>query len=111
RSLDLQSLPCERMLSSSPDCNDYQLWLPFEKGPEMSPDNRRRVAVLATSLGAILLAAVAVMAAAPTPRPSSSPDLAPAVDQHGPTIKDTYRNHFLIGMAGDLPGNYSDVEK
>ena len=34
----------------------------------------------------------------------------PAVDQHGPTIKDAYKNHFLIGMAGDLPGNYSDQE-
>jgi GH35 family endo-1,4-beta-xylanase len=37
--------------------------------------------------------------------------MATAVDQYGPTIKDTYRNHFLIGMAGDLPGNYSDLER
>lgn len=35
---------------------------------------------------------------------------APAVNQNGPTIKDVYKNHFLIGMAGDIPGNYSDVE-
>jgi GH35 family endo-1,4-beta-xylanase len=26
------------------------------------------------------------------------------------TLKDVYKKHFLIGMAGDLPGNYSDVE-
>ena len=32
------------------------------------------------------------------------------MDQRGPTIKDAYKNHFLIGMAGDLPGNYSDQE-
>ncbi|HEX5446984.1 MAG TPA: endo-1,4-beta-xylanase, partial [Pirellulales bacterium] len=35
---------------------------------------------------------------------------APAADQHGPTIKDVYKNHFLIGTAGDLPGNYSEEE-
>jgi GH35 family endo-1,4-beta-xylanase len=27
-----------------------------------------------------------------------------------PVIKDVYKNHFLIGMAGDIPGNYSDEE-
>ena len=32
-------------------------------------------------------------------------------NQHGPTIKDVYKNHFLIGMAGDIPGNYSDEER
>ncbi len=31
-------------------------------------------------------------------------------DKDGPTIKDVYKKHFLIGMAGDLPGNYSDDE-
>jgi len=36
---------------------------------------------------------------------------APAVDQHGPTIKETYAKYFLIGTAGDVPGNYSDAEK
>ena len=34
----------------------------------------------------------------------------PAVDRHGPTIKEAYKDHFLIGMAGDLPGWYSDEE-
>jgi GH35 family endo-1,4-beta-xylanase/enterochelin esterase-like enzyme len=28
----------------------------------------------------------------------------------GPVIKDVYKNHFLIGMAGDIPGNYSEEE-
>jgi GH35 family endo-1,4-beta-xylanase len=28
----------------------------------------------------------------------------------GPVIKDVYKNHFLIGMAGDIPGNYTDEE-
>jgi hypothetical protein len=31
--------------------------------------------------------------------------------QDGRTIKDVYKDHFLIGMAGDLPGNYSDQER
>lgn len=31
-------------------------------------------------------------------------------NQQGPNIKDAYKNYFLIGMAGDLPGNYSDQE-
>ena len=31
-------------------------------------------------------------------------------NQPGPAIKDVYKNHFLIGMAGDIPGNYSDEE-
>jgi GH35 family endo-1,4-beta-xylanase len=30
--------------------------------------------------------------------------------QPGPTIKEAYKKHFLIGMAGDLPGNYSEAE-
>jgi GH35 family endo-1,4-beta-xylanase len=76
----------------------------------MSPQSERRIPFLATSLGATLLAIVAAMAAEPTSPPAGAPNPAPAVDQHGPTIKDTYRNRFLIGMAGDLPGNYSDLE-
>jgi GH35 family endo-1,4-beta-xylanase len=28
----------------------------------------------------------------------------------GPTLKEAYKKHFLIGMAGDLPGNYSEAE-
>jgi endo-1,4-beta-xylanase len=28
----------------------------------------------------------------------------PVVDQNGPTIKDTYAKHFLIGTAGTFPG-------
>jgi GH35 family endo-1,4-beta-xylanase len=28
----------------------------------------------------------------------------------GPTLKEVYAKHFLIGMAGDLPGNYSAAE-
>ena len=35
---------------------------------------------------------------------------AAASDRHGPALKDVYKDHFLIGTAGDLPGNYSDDE-
>jgi hypothetical protein len=37
-------------------------------------------------------------------------DTPPAVDKKGPALKDVYKNHFLVGMAGDLPGNYSEPE-
>ncbi len=37
-------------------------------------------------------------------------DSTATVNQHGPAIKDVYKDHFLIGMAGDLPGNYSAEE-
>lgn len=40
----------------------------------------------------------------------AAPTSAPVVNQHGPTIKETYAKCFLIGMAGDLPGNYSQAE-
>jgi GH35 family endo-1,4-beta-xylanase len=33
-----------------------------------------------------------------------------AENQRGPTIKDVYKDLFVIGMAGDLPGNYSEEE-
>ena len=29
---------------------------------------------------------------------------------NGPSIKDAYKDHFLIGMAGDIPRNYADQE-
>ena len=77
----------------------------------MGPHSERHVLFLATSVGAALLAIATAMAAQPASRPTNVPSSAPTVDQHGPTIKDTYRNHFLIGMAGDLPGNYSDIER
>jgi GH35 family endo-1,4-beta-xylanase len=35
---------------------------------------------------------------------------APAVDQHGPTLKESCAKYFLVGVAGDVPGNYADVE-
>ena len=62
----------------------------------------------------LLLAGAAALPAVaqtpPTSRPATAPATAPSVDQHGPTIKETYAKYFLIGMAGDAPGNYSDAE-
>ena len=77
----------------------------------MNMSRKRRATLLLTGLGATLPSIMAAIAAEPTSQPSGVPNSAPAVDQHGPTIKDTYRNHFLIGTAGDLPGGYSDLEK
>ena len=65
---------------------------------------RRRVALS----GVMLMSALAGMAAEPTSKPVTTP---PAVDQSGPVIRDVYQKHFLIGTAGDFPGNYSDTEK
>ena len=73
----------------------------------MTPQRERHLSLLLTSLAVTVLAIVGARAAEPASRPASAPL---AVDQHGPTIKDTYKKHFLIGMAGDLPGNYSDQE-
>jgi len=62
-----------------------------------------------------LLAAVASLAAQPASvpdtKPAPQPAAAPAAVDHGPVIKDVYQKHFLIGTAGDFPGNYSDAER
>ena len=76
----------------------------------MTSQHKRRMPLLLTSLGAILLAVTSTLAAEPPSEPAGPPNSAPTADRHGPTIKDAYKNHFLIGMAGDLPGNYSDQE-
>ena len=76
----------------------------------MTSQHERQPSLLLTSMGATVLAVATAMAAEPEPRPANAADSAPAVDQHGPTIKDVYKGHFLIGMAGDLPGRYSDEE-
>src|SRR5881394_2512578 len=76
----------------------------------LQPD---RTAMKINSLRIVLLlisVAASLPAIAQTQLPTSRPATAPLVDQHGPTIKDTYARHFLIGMAGDVPGNYSDAE-
>jgi GH35 family endo-1,4-beta-xylanase/enterochelin esterase-like enzyme len=41
---------------------------------------------------------------------SASQSVPEVLDQPCPIIKDVYANHFFIGMAGDLPGNYSEQE-
>lgn len=71
----------------------------------MSLPGRCTILFLAAGLGALSLATV--MAAGPAGEPTSPP----ALDQHGPTIKQTYKDLFLIGTAGNLPGRYSDAEK
>jgi GH35 family endo-1,4-beta-xylanase len=60
------------------------------------------------TVGMCAIAALATTVAAQSTAPTTAP--APAVNQHGPTIKEAYAKSFLIGMAGDIPGNYSDVE-
>jgi len=74
----------------------------------MTSQHERQVPLLLTSLVVTVLAVVEAGAAEPASPPTGSPL---AVDQHGSTIKDAYKNLFLIGTAGDLPGSYSDQER
>jgi GH35 family endo-1,4-beta-xylanase len=76
----------------------------------MGLHSQRHAFLLVSGLVAAILAITAATAAEP-PAASKAPSAARAVNQHGPTIKDAYRNVFLIGTAGDLPGRYSDAEK
>ncbi|MBM4091438.1 MAG: endo-1,4-beta-xylanase [Planctomycetes bacterium] len=76
----------------------------------MNRQNARHMSLLIAGVGAALLTVASVVAAEPASGTGSAPDSTPAPDQHGPTIKEAYKNHFLIGMAGDLPGNYSEQE-
>jgi len=73
----------------------------------MSPHSERHVPLLFASLVVTVLAAVGARGAEPASPPAAAPS---SVDQHGPTIKEACKNHFLIGMAGDLPGGYSGQE-
>lgn len=59
---------------------------------------------------ALLGCAVLVCLAAPALGQPKQEEAAPAANQHRPALKDVYKDHFFIGMAGDLPGNYSDEE-
>ena len=67
--------------------------------------------LLVVSLAGVQLAVATGPAAEPANDPATAPPTATTAEQHDATIKDVYKNHFLIGMAGDLPGNYSDAEK
>ena len=40
----------------------------------------------------------------------AAPNSPQPADRRGPALKEVYKDHFLIGMAGDLPGNYSQQE-
>lgn len=73
----------------------------------MTFQHERPIPLLLTCLAFIFLAGVEARAAEPAAPPDSKPA---ATDERGPTIKEVYKKHFLIGMAGDLPGNYSDQE-
>src|SRR5688572_12265979 len=84
-------------------------------GGAMTFHRDRQVRCGAILLSASLLTALASVAAEPATRPPTKPAPAPATapgaELHAPVIKDVYRNHFLIGTAGDFPGNYSDAER
>lgn len=68
----------------------------------MTPRHERQLSLLLTSMGATLLTVATAMAAESTSRPAGAPESASAVDQHGPTIRDVYKDHFFIGMAEEV---------
>ena len=79
-------------------------------------DRDRRAPGGAILISTGLLAAVWSLAAGPAADPDSKPApqttiAAPSAVENGPVIKDVYQNHFLVGTAGDFPGNYSDAER
>src|SRR4051812_4695289 len=88
---------------------ERRLWKGLKMDHRPIPRVRRWVALASFALAT----AFAGMAAEPATKPgaATTPTTAPAADQNGPIIKDVYRKHFLIGTAGDFPGNYSDAEK
>jgi GH35 family endo-1,4-beta-xylanase len=70
------------------------------------------MASIATLLTAVCLGAAPMTppAAAPAAAPAAPAASAPAVDQHGPTIMDTYKGHFLTGTAADVPQGFSEAD-
>ncbi|HEX4797558.1 MAG TPA: endo-1,4-beta-xylanase [Humisphaera sp.] len=76
----------------------------------MKTNSKHVLLRLVTGLSAGVLAIFIARAPGQTASPATAPTTAPAVDQHGPTIKQTYSKYFLIGMAGDIPGNFSEQE-
>lgn len=60
--------------------------------------------------GVGIVGATTVLVAIPAFGQASGPTSAPAAERHGPTLKQAYANHFLVGTAGDIPGNYSEAE-
>lgn len=62
------------------------------------------------ALALVGCAVIAVLTAPAQGQPGDARKDEKVEAQRGPTIKDVYRDHFLIGVAGDLPGNYSADE-
>jgi GH35 family endo-1,4-beta-xylanase len=74
------------------------------------PSNRNYLLFVA-GVAALQLVVATSAVAEPANGPATEPPTATTADQHAAAIKDVYKDSFLIGMAGDLPGNYSDAEK
>ncbi|MHB8861152.1 MAG: endo-1,4-beta-xylanase [Pirellulaceae bacterium] len=73
----------------------------------MIREHRCHAPLLLGSLVATVLIAVVARAQEPGLPPAGEPLVA---DQRDPTVAGAYKDYFFIGMAGDLPGRYSDEE-
>jgi len=65
---------------------------------------------LQISLAACLLAGVTSLAAPPASGPATAPAESSSTQTSGLSLKEASARCFLVGMAGDVPGNYSDAE-
>ncbi len=73
----------------------------------MIPERLNHTPLLLGSFVISVLVAVVARAQEPNSRPAGEVF---AADPQGPIIKDACKDNFFIGMAGDLPGRYSDEE-
>lgn len=77
--------------------------------PDFRLRRRDALALLLTSGASCWTTGVGLGAEQPA-RPKAAASDPGSTDRVAPLLKDVFRNHFAIGMAGDLPGNYSERE-
>ena len=77
--------------------------------PVILPRRRDALALFLAS-GANLWATGFGFGAEQAARPTAAPSDPAATERTVPFLKDVFKSHFAVGMAGDLPGNYSARE-
>ena len=76
--------------------------------PDFLPQRRDALAFLLASGASFCLPGFG-RGAEQSARPTAAPKPA-AADRTAPLLKDVFKSHFAVGMAGDVPGNYSERE-
>lgn len=78
--------------------------------PELIPSRRRALPLGLLAIVVTFCSAISAVSDDSSVRPAVAPSAAGTTDGAVPALKDVFKDHFLIGMAGDLPGNYSETE-